>query len=281
MVGLRARLARGRRAATLIELLVVMAMIGLLISILIPSLKRSMDLASATVCKHNLREIGHGLMLYRVDNDGWLPLAILPGQDREEARRIVRWFVRLYPIYLSDPMVLTCPKDPHFRRMVRAGSHMDDPRVADYLSYGISNFVMTGGRGFLADADRHPPTRPHHTILAADLGPDDVVGGSQVAGSTGPARNESLLPWDDGFDPFDGRPPLPWLTKRHDDGINVLTLAGGVQEVRTSDVMRKPMVSYYENCDAGGCTFCRDLRLPHYSFAREHLYWWTGPAPSE
>jgi hypothetical protein len=258
-----------------------MAMIGLLISILIPSLKRSMDLASATVCKHNLREIGYGLAMYRVDNNGWLPLAVLPGQDREETRRIVPWFVRLYPTYLSDPMVLTCPDDPYSYRMVRAGSRLDDPRVADFPSYGINSFIMTGGLGFLADADRRPPSRPHHVILVADIGPDNTVGGSQVAASSGPARNESLLAWDDGFDPFDGRPPLPWLTKRHDDGINVLTLTGGVQEVRTADIMRKPMAPYYEDCAAGGCTFCRDLHLPHYSFAREHLYWWTGPAPSE
>ena len=54
----RARSPVRQPAATLIELLVVMSMIGLLISILIPSLKQSMELAAATVCKHNLREIG-------------------------------------------------------------------------------------------------------------------------------------------------------------------------------------------------------------------------------
>ncbi len=275
------RSALRRRAATLIELLVVMAMIGLLISILIPSLKQSMQLARATVCMHNLRDIGYSLRLYGVENDGWLPAVTRPDLGIEAIRTSGSWFVKLYPTYLPDPLVLTCPEDPFGYRMAKAGGRLSDPSVADYPSYGINSFVVASGGGFLADVDRHQPTRPLDTILVADLGPDDALGTPDARGVIGPVRNASLLAWDDGFDPLTGRSSQPWVTKRHPGGIHVLTLAGGVREARTSDMMRRPISRFYENCAAGGCTFCNHLRLIHYSFARDHLYWWTGPVPSE
>lgn len=273
--------ARSRRAATLIELLVVMSMIGLLISILIPSLKQSMDLAADTVCKHNLREIGHCLELYRTENDGWLPTAVRPKLEIEAVGERDPWFLKLYPTYLPDPMILTCPEDPFRYRMARAGARMNDPFVSEYASYGINRFIVSSGEGFVAEVDRFQPTKPHDTILVADLGPDNAVGGPKVEGVVGPIRNASLLLWDDGFDPMTGHRSRPWLTRRHRRGMNVLTLAGGVREARTLEVMRREINHYYDRCAAGGCTFCNGLHLAHYSFARDHLYWWTGTTPSE
>ena len=55
--------AQRRRASTLIEMLIVIAMIGMLITMLIPSLKKSMDLASATVCQYNLREVAREIVI--------------------------------------------------------------------------------------------------------------------------------------------------------------------------------------------------------------------------
>ena len=62
-----------RCGATLIELLVVITLIGLLMSSLLPLVGRSMRVASDTICKHRLREIGHTFALYEMDNAGWLP----------------------------------------------------------------------------------------------------------------------------------------------------------------------------------------------------------------
>jgi len=269
-----------RQGATLIELLVVMAMIGLLISALIPSLKQSMDVAAATICKHNLRELGHCLELYRMDNDGWLPPAVRRSHEIESLGQRDPWFFKLYPTYLSDPMMLTCPEDPFRYRMAQATSRLRDPCVAEYASYGINSFIAASGGGFLAN-DRRQPARPHDTILMADLGPDVTGDVSQAADVIGPVRNASLLSWDDGFNPFTGRSLSPWLTQRHHGCINVLTLTGGVCQAHTKDMMHTEMQRYYEHCAVGGCTFCNELRLSHYSFARDHLYWWTGATPSE
>lgn len=65
--------ARRFRGFTLIELLVVIAIIALLVSILLPSLKKAKDLAKALVCMANVKNISTALFIYTEDYDGWAP----------------------------------------------------------------------------------------------------------------------------------------------------------------------------------------------------------------
>ncbi len=273
---------RRRQASTLLELLIVIAMIGALVTMLIPSLKRSMDLAAATVCQYNLREVGFVLRMYSQDNQGWLPSV----NDVTESQAVTAdaspmnqaWFTKLFPTYLQDPVSLSCPRDPYGYRMEYA-SDLSHPNAAEYSSYGVNDFIMSAGDGYLANIERLRPTRPLDTILVADLGPDRLLFDG-VSGE-GPGRNSSLMSWGDGFDPYKRTPPNPWLTARHNGGINVLTLGGGIRKARTADMMDKPMQRYYADCAAGGCTLCNELGLYHYSFAQSNLYWWTGPTLSK
>lgn len=61
---------------TLIELLVVISVIALLLSILMPSLQKVKESASATVCASNVKQLGLGWVLYAGDNDDWFPIGI-------------------------------------------------------------------------------------------------------------------------------------------------------------------------------------------------------------
>ena len=63
---------RRPRAFTLIELLVVIGIIGLLISILLPSLHRAREQANATRCASSLRQIGNAVQIYANQNKGFL-----------------------------------------------------------------------------------------------------------------------------------------------------------------------------------------------------------------
>ncbi len=70
---MRPRAGQGRRAFTLVELLVVISIIGLLVSLLLPSLKRARDQAKAMTCGSLLHGLGRGLHIYGVENDEWIP----------------------------------------------------------------------------------------------------------------------------------------------------------------------------------------------------------------
>ncbi len=58
---------------TLIELLVVVAIIGLLISILVPSLSAARSQSKVAVCRGNLKSLGELIILYSQNNDDCIP----------------------------------------------------------------------------------------------------------------------------------------------------------------------------------------------------------------
>ncbi len=58
---------------TLIELLVVIAIIALLLSVLLPSLKRAKEAGKRTVCLFNAKSLTTAWMLYVQENDGRFP----------------------------------------------------------------------------------------------------------------------------------------------------------------------------------------------------------------
>ena len=59
---------RNRKAFTLIELLVVIAIISLLLSMVVPSLRRARGLAQGVVCRSNLKQWGIAFALYTTEN---------------------------------------------------------------------------------------------------------------------------------------------------------------------------------------------------------------------
>ena len=75
--------SRPRRGFTLIELLVVISIIALLISILLPALKRARSAARAIQCMSNLRMMGVANNMYADDYDGvYVPVRATGLPDR-------------------------------------------------------------------------------------------------------------------------------------------------------------------------------------------------------
>jgi prepilin-type N-terminal cleavage/methylation domain-containing protein/prepilin-type processing-associated H-X9-DG protein len=62
-----------RLGFTLIELLVVIAIIALLLSVLLPALRRVKEQAREVICKTNLKQYGYAMTAYLSENDGVYP----------------------------------------------------------------------------------------------------------------------------------------------------------------------------------------------------------------
>lgn len=75
-----------KKKFTLIELLVVIAIIGILASLLLPSLKMAKETARSIVCMANLKQMGLGVIQYATNHQMWLPMGMAPwssGWNRE------------------------------------------------------------------------------------------------------------------------------------------------------------------------------------------------------
>lgn len=62
-----------RRGFTLVELLVVIALVGVLLGILLPAIKKAKAKALTLVCSSRVKQIGLATMLYTQENMGYFP----------------------------------------------------------------------------------------------------------------------------------------------------------------------------------------------------------------
>lgn len=89
------------RAFTLIELLVSISIIGVLLSILIPSLSRARALAKSTVCLTRMRTFGQGMILYANVNGDIMPPARMPKVDKDRWRIRIEGGMKYRPTFLA------------------------------------------------------------------------------------------------------------------------------------------------------------------------------------
>jgi len=89
----------------LIELLVVVAIIALLVSILMPSLRNALNLAKASGCLSHLSTAGKSLAMYQSANEGY----VFPPSIRNSRIAITSIEVLVWNEYLPDTSYGTCP----------------------------------------------------------------------------------------------------------------------------------------------------------------------------
>jgi prepilin-type N-terminal cleavage/methylation domain-containing protein/prepilin-type processing-associated H-X9-DG protein len=88
-------MSRKRKGFTLIELLVVIAIIALLMSILMPALRKVRDQAKSAICMQRLQQWGLVFSMYTDDNDGFFHGELGVGENSQG------WVPALRPYYSS------------------------------------------------------------------------------------------------------------------------------------------------------------------------------------
>ncbi len=86
------------RNFTLIELLIVVAITAILISLLLPALRKAWDAAGSSTCKSNLKQIIYGAAQYSNDNQDYLVPTATFRTDGSSAN----WLSQIYPYVMSS-----------------------------------------------------------------------------------------------------------------------------------------------------------------------------------
>ncbi|MCM8527680.1 MAG: type II secretion system GspH family protein [Lentisphaeraceae bacterium] len=154
---------------TLIELLVVVAIIGILASMLLPSLSKAREAAKVAVCVSNAKQTGAGLSMYTDDNSDMLPNvkdnANVPHKTRVAKTGGVWYSLGLTTQY-SDPRVFYCPGN-YGQTMLDRGEAFTYERYLNNngdWNQEISGNIRTGFELLLEEKD----DRENITILSLE-----------------------------------------------------------------------------------------------------------------
>jgi len=150
---------------TLMELLVVVAIIGILISILLPSLVKARESARNAVCKSNLKQFGIATMAYVSKENGFLP-ASFTFQRRY-------WYNTLFAYIPKDSMagMKSCPTVDIAARELRT----DGARGVLHYASNKNIFVHTNAH-YTDSPEQIANYDPHYRLNLAKLSePSEAV----------------------------------------------------------------------------------------------------------
>lgn len=99
------RHGHGTQAFTLIELLIVIAVIGILLAVLTPALKKAKNAARKLICSSNVRQFGIALNAYTMDHDQRLP----PSSCHLDAPQ--QYWLHVLSHYSDADLLYCCPSD--------------------------------------------------------------------------------------------------------------------------------------------------------------------------
>ncbi|MGA1980336.1 MAG: prepilin-type N-terminal cleavage/methylation domain-containing protein [Sedimentisphaerales bacterium] len=196
------RTIRPIKAFTLVEIIVVISIIGLLMSVLLPSLGRARGQANAVACTNNLRNLGFAFACYANDYDDYA----MPAREKP----LLYWWGRVEPNgidhkagfvwpYLQSELkknsVYECPAQRYgsYGLQGKPPGEPDDPKWIT-STYGYNGYYLCPPQSGWDD-DKNIKDRPWQKITTVKC-PDKVFAFADTlidSTSAGPPLNTFLL----------------------------------------------------------------------------------------
>lgn len=249
----RNRLAAWRRVAafTLIEVLVVVAIIALLVSILLPALRRARELSRRAVCLSNLHQQGLGMNAYASENNSYLPMRGHYGYLIKQQISDHEWQTVNYGALYGRFLIETPPPPPQAplkSKKSYVGKNVDlftCPRLVE-IAKSKENWQQFGTHTFL---ERNSLTFGGYMYAAPVAeGQHPRIGVKNIYSPKGIVDNGGI--WNDNYliwlarekglsgadamnynppsvqalesDQIIGGPEMGWVRNLHENGLNVL-----------------------------------------------------------
>ena len=136
---------RRQIAFTLVELLVVVAIIALLISILLPSMRAARESGKQTYCLSNMRQVAMIVLEYAIENDDYLMREIGVHEAPDWTEEVRKRLNDNDHTPFADVGVFQCPSFPTPDPSLLFPSHRSEPPLEQHLDYVTNGWGVDGG----------------------------------------------------------------------------------------------------------------------------------------